>query len=471
MPGALRRMYPARTSSRWLGTSASAGSSRRVRRNSEDIRSSMPPSLTAPRRPPRTTSAGSALGATGPSGPSLAPSAASAPSALLGVAQAHDVLDAVGCTHVASNITCSPREAEHEPAGAAPLRRTAGSPRSSARDGRGRAKLSASQGDPPAASPRSTRPARRGGRTPTLRHEAGLRRSITAALQSGLERPRRGRRTLRPRPPGPRDAAVAARASRDRTAARRTRRHRGRPRAGSRRAGTTSRAAAHVGVGAPRVGERSSRRAQSTSDRAAARSTVPRDLGVVERRSGSARAAVVRGTSPARTSSRGPPRHGADAKPPAATSARGPDGAANATHRPCLRTGEAVRRRRPAIGLGDATPLEQRSRDDRHHAARRGSAARPQRTPLVGRGPGAHRRRTTAAADRDAGPCVQQRRCLRDTAAAPGCGTARTGAGCWAIAAAHGVGPSSCSRLRTGRWRRCRPARSRCGGRRPGRGC
>src|SRR5581483_5789990 len=33
----MRRTYPERTSSRWLGTSASAGSSRRVRRNSEDI--------------------------------------------------------------------------------------------------------------------------------------------------------------------------------------------------------------------------------------------------------------------------------------------------------------------------------------------------------------------------------------------------------------------------------------------------
>ena len=31
-------MYPARTSSWWLGTSASAGFSRRVRRNREDIR-------------------------------------------------------------------------------------------------------------------------------------------------------------------------------------------------------------------------------------------------------------------------------------------------------------------------------------------------------------------------------------------------------------------------------------------------
>src|SRR6478752_10268655 len=38
MPGAARRTYPARTSSRWLGTSASAGSSRRVRRNSVDKR-------------------------------------------------------------------------------------------------------------------------------------------------------------------------------------------------------------------------------------------------------------------------------------------------------------------------------------------------------------------------------------------------------------------------------------------------
>src|SRR6185312_12034557 len=38
MPGAARRTYPARTSNRWLGTSASAGSSRRVRRNSVDKR-------------------------------------------------------------------------------------------------------------------------------------------------------------------------------------------------------------------------------------------------------------------------------------------------------------------------------------------------------------------------------------------------------------------------------------------------
>ena len=38
MPGAARRMYPARTSRRWLGTSASAGSSRSVRRNRDDIR-------------------------------------------------------------------------------------------------------------------------------------------------------------------------------------------------------------------------------------------------------------------------------------------------------------------------------------------------------------------------------------------------------------------------------------------------
>src|SRR3954462_14444856 len=39
MPGAARRMYPARTSSLWEATSASAGSSRRVRRNSVDMRS------------------------------------------------------------------------------------------------------------------------------------------------------------------------------------------------------------------------------------------------------------------------------------------------------------------------------------------------------------------------------------------------------------------------------------------------
>src|SRR5690349_21240457 len=37
-PGATGRTYPARTSSLWLGTSASAGSSRRVRRNNSDIR-------------------------------------------------------------------------------------------------------------------------------------------------------------------------------------------------------------------------------------------------------------------------------------------------------------------------------------------------------------------------------------------------------------------------------------------------
>src|SRR3954465_10543547 len=41
MPGAVRRMYPARTSRRCDGTSASAGSSRRVRRNSCDIRVTM----------------------------------------------------------------------------------------------------------------------------------------------------------------------------------------------------------------------------------------------------------------------------------------------------------------------------------------------------------------------------------------------------------------------------------------------
>src|SRR5829696_3836589 len=39
-PGAARRMYPPRATSRWLGTSASAGSSRRVRRNRVDIRNS-----------------------------------------------------------------------------------------------------------------------------------------------------------------------------------------------------------------------------------------------------------------------------------------------------------------------------------------------------------------------------------------------------------------------------------------------
>src|SRR6476661_971106 len=39
MPGATRRMYPARTRRRWLGTSASAGSSRSVRRKKVDIRS------------------------------------------------------------------------------------------------------------------------------------------------------------------------------------------------------------------------------------------------------------------------------------------------------------------------------------------------------------------------------------------------------------------------------------------------
>src|SRR6478609_6177997 len=37
MPGATRLTYPARTSSRWLGTSASAGSSRSVRRKRLDI--------------------------------------------------------------------------------------------------------------------------------------------------------------------------------------------------------------------------------------------------------------------------------------------------------------------------------------------------------------------------------------------------------------------------------------------------
>src|SRR5690348_11860769 len=38
MPGATRRMYPARTNSLWLATSASAGSSLSVRTNRDDIR-------------------------------------------------------------------------------------------------------------------------------------------------------------------------------------------------------------------------------------------------------------------------------------------------------------------------------------------------------------------------------------------------------------------------------------------------
>ena len=46
MPGAARRMYPARTSSRWLGTSASAGSSLSVRTNRLDIRKIMGARLT-----------------------------------------------------------------------------------------------------------------------------------------------------------------------------------------------------------------------------------------------------------------------------------------------------------------------------------------------------------------------------------------------------------------------------------------
>src|SRR3954452_1231484 len=68
MPGAALRMYPARTSSLWLGTSASAGSSRRVRRNRDDIRNNTvnllwssvqatgappPPALAFPPRPSR----------------------------------------------------------------------------------------------------------------------------------------------------------------------------------------------------------------------------------------------------------------------------------------------------------------------------------------------------------------------------------------------------------------------------------
>ena len=45
MPGATRRTYPARTKSRWLGTSASAGSSRNVRRKRVDIRNNTQGSL------------------------------------------------------------------------------------------------------------------------------------------------------------------------------------------------------------------------------------------------------------------------------------------------------------------------------------------------------------------------------------------------------------------------------------------
>src|SRR5512142_1289885 len=44
MPGAARRMYPARTRRRWLGTSASAGSSRRVRRALTGPHTEYPPS-------------------------------------------------------------------------------------------------------------------------------------------------------------------------------------------------------------------------------------------------------------------------------------------------------------------------------------------------------------------------------------------------------------------------------------------
>src|SRR5665647_3872003 len=52
MPGAARRMYPARTRSLWLGSSASAGSSRRVRTNRVDIRMSMGVSLLSTPGPP-----------------------------------------------------------------------------------------------------------------------------------------------------------------------------------------------------------------------------------------------------------------------------------------------------------------------------------------------------------------------------------------------------------------------------------
>src|SRR6478609_10758835 len=52
MPGATRRTYPARISSLWLGTSASAGSSRRVRRNNSDMRVITADNLTDPVLPP-----------------------------------------------------------------------------------------------------------------------------------------------------------------------------------------------------------------------------------------------------------------------------------------------------------------------------------------------------------------------------------------------------------------------------------
>src|SRR6478735_391154 len=55
MPGLTRRMYPARTSSWWLGTSASAGFSRRVRRNRDDMRMATGELLGWMDNPPRIT--------------------------------------------------------------------------------------------------------------------------------------------------------------------------------------------------------------------------------------------------------------------------------------------------------------------------------------------------------------------------------------------------------------------------------
>src|SRR6476469_9030835 len=55
MPGLTRRMYPARTSSWWLGTSASAGFSRRVRRNRDDMRMATESSWGWSDNPPRIT--------------------------------------------------------------------------------------------------------------------------------------------------------------------------------------------------------------------------------------------------------------------------------------------------------------------------------------------------------------------------------------------------------------------------------
>src|SRR5919206_1972809 len=59
MPAATLRMYPARTRSRWLSTSASDGSCRRVRRKSRDIR------MGPPRLPRRMRAAGRGPGQDG----------------------------------------------------------------------------------------------------------------------------------------------------------------------------------------------------------------------------------------------------------------------------------------------------------------------------------------------------------------------------------------------------------------------